>query len=72
MIFNNVTRDSEGNYHFGISAEPDEINFLVSMAVSMMLDAGAINVDPDVSGEQVVELPEEAQTAMSGPSTGKH
>jgi len=66
MKFTNVTKDDLGGYHFGIDANEDEVNFLVSLAVGILIDAGAVNMQAGTSQE--IELPTTEEIADIAPS----
>ena len=60
MYFKNVEINEDGTYEFDVQASPEEVNFLVSLSINMLLEAGVMQLVEGAELQQV-DLPDEAQ-----------
>jgi hypothetical protein len=60
MYFKNVEINEDGTYEFDVQASPEEVNFLVSLSINMLLEAGVMQLAEGAELQQV-DLPDEAQ-----------
>lgn len=56
MILKNVRRSEDGDYEFDMAASEDEVSFLMTLAMHMLITAGAVQLQEEVE-EQEVSLP---------------